>query len=61
MLRGQRIGSGGTCEVHDWGDGLVIKLFKPGFEYLAPMEAARAQQPGDLTSVVVSVVEVGHV
>jgi tRNA A-37 threonylcarbamoyl transferase component Bud32 len=39
---GKRIGSGGTSDVHDWGDGLVVKVFKPRFEHLAPMEAERA-------------------
>ena len=39
---GERISSGGTSDVHAWGDGLVIKLFKPGWEHLAPVEAERA-------------------
>jgi hypothetical protein len=40
---GERIGWGGTCDVHDWGDGLVIKLFKPGWEHHAAVEAERAR------------------
>lgn len=39
---GERIGWGGTCDVHDWGGGLVVKLFKPEFDHLAAMEAERA-------------------
>ena len=39
---GERIGWGGTCDVHDWGGGLVVKLFKPGWEYLASVELERA-------------------
>ena len=39
---GERIGWSGTCDVHDWGGGLVVKLFKPGWEYLAGIELERA-------------------
>ena len=39
---GERIGWGGTCDVHEWGGGLVVKLFKPGWEYLASVELERA-------------------
>lgn len=40
---GERIGRGASCDVHDWGGGLVVKLFKPEFEYLAGVEAERAR------------------
>jgi hypothetical protein len=40
---GQRLGRGASSEVHAWHPGLVVKVFKPGFEELAAIEAARAR------------------
>jgi tRNA A-37 threonylcarbamoyl transferase component Bud32 len=42
MRLGERLGHGATGDVHAWGPGLVIKLFRPGLEDLARAEAARA-------------------
>jgi Ser/Thr protein kinase RdoA (MazF antagonist) len=42
MTLGEQLGRGGSSDVYAWGPGLVIKVFKPGFEDLARVEAVRA-------------------
>lgn len=44
---GELLGRGGSSEVYAWQPGLVVKLFRPGFEYLAGVEAARASAVHD--------------
>jgi Ser/Thr protein kinase RdoA (MazF antagonist) len=39
---GERLGRGASSDVHVWGDGCVVKIYKPGFEDLAEVEALRA-------------------
>lgn len=43
MPLGELLGRGAISDVHAWGPGLVIKLFKPGWEDLASAEATRAR------------------
>ena len=39
---GERLGRGLSSDVHAWHYGLVVKVFKPGFEDLARVEAERS-------------------
>jgi hypothetical protein len=42
MTLGELVGRGASSDVYAWGPGLVIKVFKPGFEDLARVEVVRA-------------------
>lgn len=42
MTLEEQLGRGWSGDVYAWGPGLVIKLFKPGFEDQAKVEAVRA-------------------
>lgn len=42
MPLGEQLGRGWSADVYSWDPGRAIKLFKPGFEDLARVEAVRA-------------------
>lgn len=44
MQPGRRLAEGRTAEVYSWEDGRVLKLFRPGFENLARLEAETARR-----------------
>jgi Ser/Thr protein kinase RdoA (MazF antagonist) len=40
---GELVGEGVSSTIHAWGEGRVVKLFRPGFEDLAAVELERAR------------------
>jgi hypothetical protein len=40
---GERIGAGGSAEVFAYGEGAVLKLFRPEYGFAADREAQRTQ------------------
>jgi aminoglycoside phosphotransferase (APT) family kinase protein len=42
-VKGRRLGAGASAEVFEWGEGRVVKLFRPRYRYAVRMEADRAR------------------
>jgi Ser/Thr protein kinase RdoA (MazF antagonist) len=43
MRLGAKLGEGGSSVVHEWGDGLVVKLFRPQYAFAIEREVASAR------------------
>lgn len=42
-MRGALLGGGGSAEVFAWGEDRVVKLFRPAYAHIAPLELERAR------------------